>query len=104
MFFLAEYINMFIIAAIGATLFLGGWMPLHIGGLTAFNDVMDFIPTAVWFIGKTFAIIFLLMWFRWTFPRLRIDQLLTLEWKYLMPVSLLNLLLVALMVIMRWHF
>jgi NADH-quinone oxidoreductase subunit H len=104
MFFLAEYINMFIMAAIGATLFLGGWMPLHFGSLTAFNNIMDFIPGPVWFIGKTFGIIFLLMWFRWTFPRLRIDQLLTLEWKYLMPISLINLLLVALMVIMNWHF
>lgn len=104
MFFLAEYINMFIIAAIGATLFLGGWMPLHFGNLTGFNQVMDFIPHIVWFLGKTFSIIFLLMWFRWTFPRLRIDQLLTLEWKYLMPISLLNLLLVALIVINNWHF
>ncbi len=104
MFFLAEYINMFIISAIGATLFLGGWMPLHFGNLTMFNHVMDFIPHIVWFLGKTFAIIFLLMWFRWTFPRLRIDQLLTLEWKYLMPISLMNLLLVALIVIEGWHF
>jgi NADH-quinone oxidoreductase subunit H len=79
MFFLAEYINMFIIAAIGATLFLGGWMPLHFGNLTIFNHVMDYIPHVVWFLGKTFFLIFVLMWFRWTFPRLRIDQLLTLE-------------------------
>lgn len=104
MFFLAEYINMFIIAAIGSTLFLGGWMPLHFGNLNAFNHVMDFIPHSVWFIGKTFFLIFVLMWFRWTFPRLRIDQLLTLEWKYLMPISLLNLLLAALVVIQGWHF
>ena len=104
MFFLAEYINMFIIAAIGATLFLGGWMPLHFGNLNAFNHVMDFIPHVIWFTGKTFFLIFVLMWFRWTFPRLRIDQLLTLEWKYLMPISLFNLLLVALIVINGWHF
>jgi NADH-quinone oxidoreductase subunit H len=104
MFFLAEYINMFIMAAIGATLFLGGWMPLHFGGLSMFNHIMDFIPPIFWFVGKTFFLIFLLMWFRWTFPRLRIDQLLTLEWKYLMPISLMNLLLVALIVIKGWHF
>lgn len=104
MFFLAEYINMFIMAAVGATLFLGGWMPLHFGNLSGFNHVMDFIPHIVWFLGKTFFLIFVLMWFRWTFPRLRIDQLLTLEWKYLMPISLLNLLLVALIVIKGWHF
>ncbi len=104
MFFLAEYINMFILAAVGATLFLGGWMPLHFGNLSGFNQVMDFIPHIIWFLGKTFFLIFLLMWFRWTFPRLRIDQLLTLEWKYLMPISLFNLLLVALIVIKGWHF
>ena len=70
-------------------------MPLHISGLDGFNQVMDFIPGVVWFVGKTFAVVFLLMWIRWTFPRLRIDQVLTLEWKYLMPVSLVVLLLMT---------
>ena len=104
MFFLAEYVNMFTVCAIGATLFLGGWMPFHVGHLEGFNHIMDFIPPFVWFFGKTFFLIFVIMWFRWTFPRLRIDQLLTLEWKYLMPVSLANMILVALVVIMKWHF
>ena len=104
MFFLAEYVNMFTVCAIGATLFLGGWMPLHFGSLNSFNHVMDFIPPFVWFFGKTFFLVFVIMWFRWTFPRLRIDQLLTLEWKYLMPISLVNMILVALIVIMKWHF
>ncbi|TAL60475.1 MAG: NADH-quinone oxidoreductase subunit NuoH [Bacteroidetes bacterium] len=104
MFFLAEYVNMFTICAIGATLFLGGWMPFHIGQWEAFNHIMDFIPPIIWFFGKTFFLIFVIMWFRWTFPRLRIDQLLTLEWKYLMPISLANMILAALVVIMGWHF
>jgi NADH-quinone oxidoreductase subunit H len=104
LFFLAEYINIFIACAIGATLFLGGWMPLHIGHWQAFNHVMDYIPGVVWFFGKTFFLIFVIMWFRWTFPRLRIDQLLNLEWKYLLPISLFNLLLVTLIAIMGWHF
>jgi NADH-quinone oxidoreductase subunit H len=104
LFFLAEYINIFIVCAIGATLFLGGWMPLHIGNWTGFNHLMDYIPSSVWFFGKTFFLIFLIMWFRWTFPRLRIDQLLNLEWKYLLPISLFNLLLVTLVAIMGWHF
>jgi NADH-quinone oxidoreductase subunit H len=104
MFFLAEYVNMFIVCAIGATLFLGGWMPFHIGGLTGFNNIMDYIPSPLWFFGKTFFLIFVIMWFRWTFPRLRIDQLLTLEWKYLLPISMVNVLLVSLMAIMGWHF
>ncbi|HTL08726.1 MAG TPA: NADH-quinone oxidoreductase subunit NuoH [Chitinophagaceae bacterium] len=104
LFFLAEYINIFIACAIGATLFFGGWMPLHIGHWQAFNHVMDFIPSSLWFFGKTFALIFLIMWFRWTFPRLRVDQLLQLEWKYLLPISMFNLLLVTLVAIMGWHF
>jgi NADH-quinone oxidoreductase subunit H len=54
LFFLAEYINIFIVCAIGATLFFGGWMPLHIGNWEAFNHVMDYIPSSVWFMGKTF--------------------------------------------------
>jgi NADH:ubiquinone oxidoreductase subunit 1 (chain H) len=104
LFFLAEYINIFIVCAIGATLFLGGWMPLHIGNWQGFNHVMDYIPSSVWFLGKTFFLIFLIMWFRWTFPRLRVDQLLNLEWKYLLPISMFNLLLVTIIAIMGWHF
>ncbi len=104
MFFLAEYINMFVLCALAATLFLGGWMPFHIGNWTAFNNVMDYIPSPLWFFGKTFFIIFIIMWFRWTFPRLRVDQLLDLEWKYLLPISMVNLLAIALMNILGWHF
>src|SRR5260221_1846048 len=104
LFCLAEYINIFIVCAIGATLFLGGWMPFHIGGLQGFNHIMDFIPSSIWFFGKTFFLIFVIMWFRWTFPRLRIDQLLNLEWKYLLPISMFNVLLVTIMAIMKWHF
>jgi len=104
LFFLAEYVNIFIVSAIGATLFLGGWMPLHIGHWTAFNHAMDYIPSSLWFMGKTFALIFLIMWFRWTFPRLRIDQLLNLEWKYLLPISMFNLLLITLIAIKGWYF
>ena len=91
-FFLAEFINMFIIAAIGTTVFFGGW-------LSPFG-ITESIPWlgVFWFIGKTFMLVFLMMWFRWTFPRLRVDQLLTLEWKYLLPLNLLNIVLMALIV------
>jgi len=104
LFFLAEYVNVFIVCAVGATLFLGGWMPFHIGNWEGFNHVMDYIPSSIWFFGKTFFLIFLIMWFRWTFPRLRIDQLLNLEWKYLLPISMINLLIVTAMAILGWHF
>lgn len=103
-FFLAEYMNMFIVASIAATVFLGGWMPLHVGGWDGFNRIMDFIPPFFWYIGKTFFVIFLMMWFKWTFPRLRIDQLLTLEWKYLLPINLVNVLIMSLIALMGWHF
>jgi NADH-quinone oxidoreductase subunit H len=102
-FFLAEYINLFIVAALATVVFLGGWMPFHFGAWEGFNNVMDFIPGIVWFFMKVFAIIFLIMWFKWTFPRLRIDQILTLEWKYLLPINLFNILLMATMVLLGWH-
>lgn len=94
-FYLAEYLNLFIVSGIAATVFLGGWMPLHVAGLSAFNGVMDLIPGFIWFFGKAFFIVFLLMWIKWTFPRLRIDQVLNLEWKYLIPICLFNLLLMV---------
>ena len=94
-FFLAEFVNMFIISAIGATMFLGGWMPLHFGELTSFNEIMDFIPPLFWFLGKTFFIIFIMMWFKWTFPRLRVDQLMYLCWKVFIPFALANLFFVS---------
>jgi NADH-quinone oxidoreductase subunit H len=103
-FYLAEYINMFIIASIATTIFLGGWMPFHISGLDGFNQVMDFIPSIIWFFGKVFVLVFLSLWVRWTFPRLRIDQLLNLEWKYLLPINMVNLLVMVLLVLFGWHF
>ncbi len=97
-YYLAEYLNLFIMGGIATTLFLGGWMPLHIPGWDAFNTVMDYIPSIVWFLGKSFIVVWISMWFRWTFPRLRIDQLLKLEWKYLLPISLVNLAIMSIVV------
>lgn len=96
-FYLAEFLNLFIIAGIATTVFLGGWAPVNIG-VEAFDTVMNYIPGIVWFLGKTFAVVWLLMWVKWTFPRLRIDQILKLEWKYLMPLSLINLVLMTVVV------
>ena len=103
-FYLAEYLNMFIIAGLASTVFLGGWMPLHVVGLDGFNAVMDYIPGVVWFLGKTFLLVWVLLWIKWSYPRLRIDQILKLEWKYLMPLSLLNLVLMTLVVAFGLHF
>ena len=103
-FYLAEYLNLFIVSGIASLLFLGGWMPLHIPGWEGFNAVMDFIPSIVWFIGKAVFISFIIIWLKWSFPRVRIDQLLTLEWKYLMPIGLFNLVLMTLIVVYGLHF
>jgi len=97
-FYLAEYLNMFIIAAIGATVFLGGWNPILIG-VEGFDTVMSYIPSYVWFFGKTGFLVFLSLWVRWTFPRLRIDQLLNLEWKYLLPINMVNLVVMVIIVL-----
>ena len=103
-FYLAEYLNMFIVASVATTIFLGGWMPFHVVGLDSFNAIMDYIPGFIWFFGKAFFVVFLLMWIKWTFPRLRIDQILSLEWKYLVPISLVNLIIIVLIVVFGLHF
>ncbi len=85
MFLLAEYINAFIVSAIAATLFLGGWQGPS-------------LPPYVWFFLKAYAIYFVLMWLRGTLPRLRIDQLMGLAWKFLVPLALVNLLVMGLVI------
>ena len=87
-FFLAEYTNMFIASAVGTVLFLGGWHG-------------PFLPGVVWFLIKVYALIFLMMWFRWTFPRVRFDQLITFAWKILIPLAFANLLITALVMKLR---
>lgn len=104
LFYVAEFVNLFVIAGVASTIFLGGWMPLHIAGWDGFNAIMDYIPSVVWFFGKTLFVVWLLMWMKWTFPRLRIDQILTLEWKYLIPISMLNLLIMTIIVVFKLHF
>ena len=101
-YYLAEYLNLFVISGLATAVFLGGWAPLNIG-IEAFDNVMNLIPGIVWFLGKSFVVVWLLMWVRWTFPRLRIDQILTLEWKYLMPFALFNLVLMTLCVALGIH-
>ena len=102
-YYLAEYLNLFVVSGVATTVFLGGWAPVNIG-IEGFDAVMNYIPGIVWFLGKTFAVVWLLMWVRWTFPRLRIDQILKLEWKYLMPLCLINLVLMTIIVAFGWHF
>jgi NADH-quinone oxidoreductase subunit H len=103
-FYLAEYLNLFIVSGIASMMFLGGWMPLHIPGWEAFNNIMNYIPSPVWFLGKAFFVSFVIIWFKWSFPRVRIDQMMAFEWKYLMPFSLANLVLMAVLVAFGLHF
>jgi NADH-quinone oxidoreductase subunit H len=103
-FYLAEYLNLFIVSGIASMMFLGGWMPLHIPGWEAFNNIMNYIPSPIWFLGKAFFVSFVIIWFKWSFPRVRIDQMMAFEWKYLMPFSLANLVLMAVLVAFGLHF
>jgi len=89
MFFLAEFINMFTVSAIGATLFLGGWQG-------------PWLPSWAWFLIKTFGLVFVFMWFRWTYPRLRVDQLMEFSWKFLLPLAFANLILAGWMKYSGW--
>ena len=85
MFFLAEYAGMFSMSAIAATLFLGGW---YMPGLSL--DVLEFAGPLI-LMGKVSLLVFLIIWFRWTFPRLREDQLQSIAWRWLIPLALLNI-------------
>ena len=84
-FFLAEYTNLFLSGAFGATLFLGGWRG-------------PVLPPFVWFLLKSYILVFVLIWIRWSFPRLRVDHLMKFSWKVLLPIALLNLLVTAILV------
>jgi NADH-quinone oxidoreductase subunit H len=101
MFFFAEFVNMFISAGLATTFFLGGFHPPLIG-IPAVDGLLNAIPGFLWFFGKTFFIVFVYMWFRWTFPRVRIDQLMSLEWKMMLPANLLLLMLGAVFMVLGW--
>ncbi len=80
LFFLAEYTNIFIVSAIAVTFFLGGYQG-------------PFLPGIIWFLLKSYLLVFVIMWLRWTFPRVRFDQLLNISWKALIPLAFINLLI-----------
>ena len=91
LFFLGEYLGMFSIAGFAITLFLGGW-----GAPLSF---LDFIPSWAWFFFKLLGAIGFFIWLRGTLPRLRQDQLMNFAWKFMLPMSLLNLLVAG-----AWRF
>lgn len=86
-FFLAEYANLLALAAIGVTLYFGGWQG-------------PWLPPFVWFMLKTYGFVLLVMWIRWTLPRVRVDHLLSFGWKVLLPAALLNLVITGVYVLL----
>ena len=106
-FFLAEYINMLIVSAIAVTLFLGGWMrPFpNVEALAWLNFGLDSISPALaglfWFGVKIFCVLFLYLWLRATFPRYRYDQLMQIGWKWMIPLSLLNVVVTAFVILLK---
>jgi NADH-quinone oxidoreductase subunit H len=97
-FFLAEYMNMLLVSSLAVILFFGGWLrPFPNVAALSFLDV---IPPFVWYLAKVMAFIFVYIWFRGTFPRYRFDQLMAVGWKWLLPLSLANVGLVALGVLL----
>ncbi len=91
LFFLGEYLAMFSISGLGTTLFLGGW--------SAPFSFLSWVPSWIWFFSKLMMSIFVFIWMRGTLPRLRQDQLMNFAWKFVLPFTLLNLLVTAL-----WRF
>jgi NADH-quinone oxidoreductase subunit H len=93
LFFLAEYAYVFLASAMATALFLGGG-----DGFLLPNGI---IPSWIWFFLKTFAIVFIFLWFRWTYPRLRVDRLMQFCWKFLMPWSFANILLAGAILLVK---
>jgi NADH-quinone oxidoreductase subunit H len=101
MFFLAEFVNMFVVCAISATVFSAAGCPSH--RRLGLQPPRRHDPPG-WFFGKTSALVLLFMWVRWTFPRLRVDQLMNLEWKVLLPFSFGTLAVASILVTAGWYF
>lgn len=100
-FFLAEYANMFAVSAIVAALFLGGYQsPFgYLGSLLGFEWLIP-VEQFFWFTFKGVFLVIVQMWLRWTLPRLRVDQLMAVSWKYLIPISFVNLIIIGLITVL----
>jgi len=97
LFFLAEYANMLTVAAMAVTLFWGGWLrPFPNVAALSFLDV---IPGVLWFIAKVIVFLYCYLWFRASWPRYRYDQLMKLGWQYLLPISMANVIVTAVVVV-----
>jgi NADH-quinone oxidoreductase subunit H len=94
-FFLAEYANMILVAALAATMFLGGWLsPFE--GIPVLGELFAFVPGAIWLVFKISLMLLFFLWFRATFPRYRYDQIMRLGWKVFIPVTLVWIFVIGL--------
>ena len=97
LFFLAEYANMITVSAMAVTLFWGGWLrPFPSVSALAFLDV---VPPVIWFAAKVIVFLYFYLWFRASWPRYRYDQLMKLGWQFLLPISMANVILTAILVV-----
>jgi NADH-quinone oxidoreductase subunit H len=100
LFFLAEYINMLLVSALATLFFLGGWLsPFQ--GIPGLETFFAWMPAILWFLGKMAVFIFFFFWIRATLPRFRFDQIIKIGWKFLLPISVLWVIVVAMEVIIR---
>jgi NADH-quinone oxidoreductase subunit H len=102
LFYLSEYMNMLVVSSLAVLLFFGGWLPPFpnlLAGLWQ-SPALAWIPPFAWYFVKVMTFIFVFIWFRGTFPRYRFDQLMAVGWKWLLPLSLANVALVALGVLL----
>lgn len=93
LYFITEYAHMIIMPAVAVTLFWGGWQPIV--------PALSFIPGWIWFLAKVFVLVFVCIWIRATYPRLRYDQIMKFGWKFMLPLALLNLLVTAVVLLLR---
>jgi NADH-quinone oxidoreductase subunit H len=93
LYFIAEYAHMIIMPAVAVTLFWGGWQPIV--------PALSFIPGWIWFLAKVFVLVFVCIWIRATYPRLRYDQIMKFGWKFMFPLALTNMLITAFVLILR---
>jgi NADH-quinone oxidoreductase subunit H len=96
LFFLAEYTEMFVVSAVISVLFLGGWYAPH----PVLQSIGPVSLAPVWLIAKAWLLMFVMMWLRWTLPRVRVDQLMYVAWKVLLPVAMVLVVLVGFLVLL----
>ena len=95
LFFLAEYAYVLLASCLTATFFLGG-------GGAPFAFLGGLIPSWFWFLGKVLGVVFCFLWFRWTFPRFRVDRLMDFNWKFLLPWSFANIAFAGALLAAQW--